>query len=163
MLFFQGCCALCTQKCCFFSGILPSLHPKVLLFSRDLARSAPKSAAFFAGILLAPLFFDYVFLFGSMASTARIGQTPFMGRSCGPIRGIFFDVRKGGHIPPTPSSRPMSQRNQQHRRTTRIHIKKLSLQTRGRSTITRQQPHYITQINSRENFSCICNGTHYTN
>ena len=124
--------------------MLPSLHPKVLF----------SSGIFSPGILLAlhPLFFDYVFLFGSVASTTRIGQTPFMGRSCGPIRGIFFDVRKGGHIPPTPSSRPMSQRSQRHRRTARIHIKKLSLQMRGRNTITRQQPHYITQINSREIF-----------
>ena len=126
-VFCWGGAALSARKSVVFSGMLPSQHPKVLRFQGFCS-------------LCTRCVFDNVFLFGSMPSTTLIGQTPFMGRSCGPIWGIFFYVRKRSHIPPTPFSRPMSQRSQRHRKTTRKHIKKLSLQTRGRSTITRQQP-----------------------
>ena len=130
----------------FFFGILPSPLPKVLLFSRDFARSAPKSAVFQGFCSLRTRCFLTSSCLAPWLAQLELDKPP----CCGPIQGIFFDVRKGGHIPTTPSSRPMSQRKQRHRRTTRIHIKKLSLESRGRNTITRQQPHYITQINSRE-------------
>ena len=143
----------CTPKYCFFfQGFCPLRTPKVLLFPGILARSAPKSAAFLQGFcsLRTRVFLTTSSCLAPWLAQLELDKPPFMGRSCGPILGIFFDVRKGGHIPPTPSSRPMSQRNQRHRRTTRKHSRNLNLQTR---TTTRQQPHYITQIYSRENFS----------
>ena len=141
--------------------MLPSLRPKsAVFFLRDFALSASKSAAFFH---LHPLFLTTSSCLAPWLAQLDLDKPPSWAAAAAQSRGIFFDVRKGGHIPPTPSSRPMSQRSQRHRKTTGIHIKKLSLQTRGRNTITRQQPHYITQINSRDNFLCVCNGTHYTN
>ena len=145
--------------------------------SRDVALSAPKSAVlfsgifesksavFFPGILLAlhPLFLTMSSCLAPWLAQLNLDKPPSWAAAAAQSRRIFFDVSKGGHIPPTPSSGPMSQRSQRHRRTTRIHIQNLSLQTRGRNTITRQQPHYITQFNSREIFLCICNGTHCTN